>query len=153
MCCGELSVRGPSSYFATRGSVPHFPSVASRNALRVRPQHPECRVQLVDSLVLMISLNETTACPPLSWSLPLHLIRQLQDLINATDTLLSQITIDSRQQGGQDGDPAAKEAFRSSVDLLSVAITYQRISNLIVTSVCAPLTFPRRSQSLSLSLS
>jgi hypothetical protein len=78
--------------------------------------HPECRIQLIDALLKSL---QTKSCLPLS-SL------SLQEIVTDTQTMLSGII------------PNISSSEELHTDLVSIAITYQRISSLLVTQVPPP---------------
>jgi hypothetical protein len=82
--------------------------------------HPECRIQLIDALLKSL---QTKSCLPLS-SL------SLQEIVTDTQTMLSGII------------PNISSSEELHTDLVSIAITYQRISSLLVTQVPPPPPLP-----------
>ena len=89
-----------------------------RHAILIRPLHPDCRVQLIDTILQIELMNNSYTCHS-----PLITII---DIVTETDQILLNIT----QQGNH-----LLESRGSLIDYLGIAITYQRISNLLLSQV------------------
>lgn len=97
-----------------------------RSALFIRPLHPECRIQLIDSLLQLELLftNQSHLCKISSVN--------VINIVMETDNILFRLI---QQENERLHKISLFQNHKNSFDYLGIAITYQRISNLLLSQV------------------
>lgn len=99
----------------------------NRKSLTIRPLHPECRIQLIDITlqINLLSVNNSI-CNTSTDS--------IIDLVTKFDQILENLIVQQEKNENKIIKNLLQEKNRI-FDYLGIAITYQRLSNLLVSQV------------------